>query len=57
MTLRAKTYETVARGDCPHCGDTAVDLRFVYNPYDDDMLVCLACGELHDQAYHDSGAS
>lgn len=47
--LRAKTYNTVARGTCPQCDEIA-DLQFVWYP-DGDRIVCGLCaGNIN--AYH-----
>lgn len=45
--IRAKTYNVVAVGECKSCNRTC-DLRFVYNPYGDDYLLCNDCGDIAD---------
>ncbi len=42
--LRAMTYRPVAVGLCTRCSKHPLELVFVYNPYGDDFLMCVACG-------------
>lgn len=49
MELRALTYQVVARGDCDCCKEPNVMLRFVFNPYGDDQLMCEKCGKKADE--------
>lgn len=51
--LRAKTYTSVAVGQCPLCKTPQLNIRFVYNPYGDDFLACLSCGDHCDNQYPD----
>lgn len=48
--LRATTYQVVAKGDCPCCENAGVELRFCYNPYGDDQLMCVPCAERQDES-------
>lgn len=49
MMLRALTYQPIAVGDCEFCKSLDVLIRLVYNPYGDDQLMCLHCGEDSDK--------
>lgn len=49
LPLRATTYQPVARGTCPHCDRPDVNIRFVFNPYDADQLMCVDCGDRADE--------
>jgi hypothetical protein len=53
MPLRAKTYLSIATGDCPSCGGSKLDLRFCYNPYGDDVIICMECANKADELLED----
>lgn len=51
--VRATTYQTVAQGPCPCCGHPKADLRFCYNPYGDDDLICTDCAKAQDDSFNE----
>lgn len=51
LPLRAKTYQPVAVGTCPFCKAVDVELRFVFDPYGRDQIMCVACGLDCDARY------
>lgn len=47
--MRAYSYRPIARGKCRFCKLGPVVLRFVYNPFGDDQLMCVQCGDIANQ--------
>jgi hypothetical protein len=48
--LRAMRYLPVAVGQCPACLRHPQILRFSFNPYGDDQLLCVPCADRADRA-------
>jgi len=51
LPLRAITYQPVAMGTCPACELPDVPIRFVFNPYGPDDLLCVPCGDARDAEF------
>lgn len=52
-TLKATTYNVVAKGVCIGC-KRYMPLNFVWNPYDDDDLMCEDCSNEVIEYYRDN---
>lgn len=49
--IRAKSYGVVATGPCPTCHTPSTELRFCYNPYGSDVLICTDCADAQDSYF------
>ena len=51
--FRASTYEIIATGSCINCRESSRPLRFLFNPFGDDFLLCFNCADRMDEILND----